>query len=83
MSCETTRKFQIFKYGKQSLKRIHPHFNWPVRQTMSELQPLSKKKRQIVIVQKKVITLGSFERGSVEWEEEIISKKFAEEHLKS
>ena len=51
--------------------------------TLSELQRL---KRQFVIVHKKVITLGSIERGAVNWEEESIAKKFVEfleEHLKS
>ena len=51
--------------------------------TLSELQRL---KRQFVIVHKKVITLGSIERGTVHWEEESIAKKFVEfieEHLKS
>jgi len=51
--------------------------------TLSELQRL---KRQFVIVHKKVITLGSIERGTVDWEEESIAKKFVEfieEHLKS
>jgi protein KTI12 len=51
--------------------------------TLSELQRL---KRQFVIVHKKVITLGSIERGTIDWEEESIAKKFVEfieEHLKS
>ena len=51
--------------------------------TQSELQRL---KRQFVIVHKKVIILGSIERGTVDWEEESIAKKFVEfieEHLKS
>jgi protein KTI12 len=51
--------------------------------TLSELQRL---KRQFVIVHKKVITLGSIERGAFDWEEESIAKKFVEfieEHLKS
>jgi protein KTI12 len=51
--------------------------------TLSELQRL---KRQFVIVHRKVITLGTIERGTVDWEEESIGKKFVEfveEHLKS
>jgi protein KTI12 len=39
-----------------------------------------------VIVHKKVITLGTIERGTVGWEKENIAKKFVEfieEHLKS
>lgn len=51
--------------------------------TLSELQRL---KRQFVIVHKKVITLGTIERGTVDWEEEGIAKKFVEfigEHLRS
>ena len=51
--------------------------------TLSELQRL---KRQFVIVHKKMITLGTIERGTIDWEEESIAKKFVEfveEHLKS
>jgi protein KTI12 len=39
-----------------------------------------------VIVHKQVITLGTIERGTVDWEEESIAKKFVEfveEYLKS
>ncbi|KAF8161042.1 chromatin associated protein KTI12 [Crassisporium funariophilum] len=50
--------------------------------TLSELQRL---KRQFVTVHKKAITLGTTERGTVDWEEEIVSKKFSayvEENLR-
>jgi len=50
--------------------------------TLSELQRL---KRQFVTVHKKAITLGTTEKGSVDWDEESLGSKFAiylEEHLK-
>ncbi|KAF8070212.1 chromatin associated protein KTI12 [Lyophyllum atratum] len=51
--------------------------------TLSELQRL---KRQFVTVHKKAITLGTTEKGAVDWGEESIASKFVtylEEHIKS
>lgn len=51
--------------------------------TLSELQ---RRKRQFVTVHKKAITLGTTEKGAVDWSEENIAQKFAqylEEHLYS
>lgn len=51
--------------------------------TLSELQRL---KRQFVTVHKKAITLGTTEKGAVDWREEGITSKFVtylEEHWKS
>ncbi|KAG6862217.1 hypothetical protein C0995_002147 [Termitomyces sp. Mi166 len=51
--------------------------------TLSELQRL---KRQFVMVHKKAITLGTTEKGAVNWDEESIAGKFVtylEEHVKS
>lgn len=42
--------------------------------TLSELQRL---KRQFVAIHKKAITLGTTEKGAVDWEEENIANKFA------
>lgn len=42
--------------------------------TLSELQRL---KRQFVTVHKKAITLGTTEKGAVDWSEESIADKFA------
>ncbi|PPQ70687.1 hypothetical protein CVT24_000169 [Panaeolus cyanescens] len=50
--------------------------------TLAELQRL---KRQFITVHKKAITLGTTERGSVDWEEEKIGDKFIiylEEHIR-
>lgn len=50
--------------------------------TLSELQRL---KRQFVTVHKKAITLGTTEKGTVDWSEESIAAKFVtylEENLK-
>ncbi|PPQ68210.1 hypothetical protein CVT25_015042 [Psilocybe cyanescens] len=50
--------------------------------TLSELQRL---KRQFVMVHKKAITLGTTERGAVDWREENIGQKFVqyvEEHAR-
>jgi protein KTI12 len=50
--------------------------------TLSELQRL---KRQFVTVHKKAITLGTTERGAVDWAEESVANKFVtylEENLK-
>ena len=41
--------------------------------TLSELQRL---KRQFVTIHKKAITLGTTEKGSVDWNEESVAKKF-------
>lgn len=64
-------------------RNVNQYITLPPRNiTLSELQRL---KRQFVIVHKKVITLGTIERGTVDWEEESIAKKFVEfieEHLK-
>ena len=43
--------------------------------TLSELQRV---KRQFVTVHKKAITLGTTERGAVDWSEESVAKKFAD-----
>ncbi|KAL0068714.1 kti12, chromatin associated [Marasmius tenuissimus] len=51
--------------------------------TLSELQ---RCKRQFVTVHKKAITLGTTEKGQVDWSEEAVAEKFVaylEEHLKS
>lgn len=51
--------------------------------TLSELQRL---KRQFVTVHKKAITLGTTEKGAVNWAEDSITSKFVtylEENLKS
>ena len=50
--------------------------------TLSELQRL---KRQFVTVHKKAITLGTTEKGTVDWGEESVTHKFVtylEDHLK-
>lgn len=50
--------------------------------TLSELQRL---KRQFVAVHKKAITLGSTERGAVDWSEECVAEKlvvYLEENIK-
>jgi len=50
--------------------------------TLSELQRL---KRQFVTVHRKAITLGTTEKGSVDWDAENVASKFVtylEEHLK-
>jgi protein KTI12 len=43
--------------------------------TLSELQ---RYKRQFVTVHKKAITLGSTEKGTVDWDEESVAKKFVD-----
>lgn len=51
--------------------------------TLSELQRL---KRQFVTIHRKAITLGTTEKGSVDWEEGSVAHKFGvyvEEHVKS
>ena len=46
----------------------------PRNVTLSELQRL---KRQFVTVHKKAITLGTIEKGQVDWSEESVANKFA------
>ena len=62
---------------------LHPRISLPARNlTLSELQ---RYKRQFVTVHKKAITLGSTEKGAVNWSEESIVDKFVaylEENLK-
>ncbi|KAK0463552.1 chromatin associated protein KTI12 [Desarmillaria tabescens] len=62
---------------------LKPKVHLPARNlTLSELQRL---KRQFVTVHKKAITLGTTERGHVDWHEDKIAEKFVvylEEHLK-
>ncbi|KAI0705045.1 chromatin associated protein KTI12 [Cerioporus squamosus] len=54
---------------------LKPKVNLPSRNvTLSELQRL---KRQFVTVHKKAITLGTTEKGAVDWSEESIADKFA------
>ena len=51
--------------------------------TLSELQ---RCKRQFVTVHKKAITLGTIEKGQVDWGEEAVAEKFVaylEEHLRA
>ncbi|KAK7692458.1 hypothetical protein QCA50_004083 [Cerrena zonata] len=63
---------------------LKPRVSLPSRNiTLSELQRL---KRQFVTVHKKAITLGTVEKGVVDWSEESVADKFAayiEENLKS
>lgn len=62
---------------------LKPSLTLPARNvTLSELQRL---KRQFVTVNKKAITLGTTEKGAMDWSEESIADKFAayvEENLK-
>ncbi|KAI0769751.1 chromatin associated protein KTI12 [Trametes elegans] len=54
---------------------LKPRVNLPPRNiTLSELQRL---KRQFVTVHKKAITLGTTEKGAVDWSEQSIADKFA------
>jgi len=53
----------------------------PRNVTQSEMQRM---KRQFVTVHKKAITLGTTERGAVDWDEDNVGRKFVEyiaEHL--
>jgi len=63
---------------------LKPSIALPPRNiTLSELQRL---KRQFVTVHKKAITLGTTEKGAVDWGEKSITSKFVtylEEHIKS
>jgi protein KTI12 len=55
----------------------------PRNVTLSELQRI---KRQFVTVNKKAITLGTIEKGAVDWSEERIAEKFSayvEDNVKS
>ncbi|KAL5523665.1 hypothetical protein ACEPAG_7838 [Sanghuangporus baumii] len=62
---------------------LKPKVRLPARNiTLSELQRL---KRQFVTIHKKAITLGSTEKGTVDWSEEKVAEKFVvylEENLK-
>lgn len=62
---------------------LKPRVTLPARAlTLSELQRL---KRQFVTVHKKAITLGTTEKGAVDWSEESIAGKFVaylEENLR-
>jgi protein KTI12 len=60
---------------KLSLSATHnPDITLPARNlTLSELQRL---KRQFVTVHKKAVTLGTTEKGAVDWDEESIANKF-------
>jgi protein KTI12 len=62
---------------------VKPRITLPPRNiTLSELQRL---RRQFVTIHKKAITLGTTEKGEVEWSEERIADKFVlylEENLK-
>ena len=61
-----------------------PTINLPSRNvTLSELQRI---KRQFVTVHKKAITLGTTEKGAVDWSDKSIADKFVlyiEENLKA
>ncbi|CAL1706625.1 unnamed protein product [Somion occarium] len=63
---------------------LKPRIDLPFRSiTLSELQRM---KRQFVTVHKKAITLGTVEKGAVDWSEKSIADKFAayiEENLKA
>jgi protein KTI12 len=72
--------------GRLNLKpsaTLKPQIILPSRNiTLSELQRL---KRQFVTVHKKAITLGTTEKGMVDWAEDSITSKFViylEENLK-
>ena len=54
---------------------VKPTINLPSRNvTLSELQRV---KRQFVTIHKKAITLGTTEKGAVDWSEDSIADKFA------
>lgn len=63
---------------------VRPTITLPARNvTLSELQRV---KRQFVTVNKKAITLGTTEKGAVDWSDESIAGKFVlyiEENLKA
>ena len=55
---------------------LKPRVTLPARSlTLSELQRM---KRQFVTVQKKAITLGTVEKGMVDWSEESVASKFVD-----
>ena len=55
---------------------LKPQVTLPARSlTLSELQRM---KRQFVTVQKKAITLGTVEKGMVDWGEGSIAEKFVD-----
>jgi protein KTI12 len=55
---------------------LKPRLTLPARSlTASELQRM---KRQFVTVQKKAITLGTVEKGTVDWSEESVAQRFVE-----
>lgn len=55
-------------------EQLKPRVVMPCRNvTLSELQRL---KRQFVTIHKKAITLGTTEKGAVDWSEEKIADKF-------
>jgi protein KTI12 len=55
---------------------LKPQLTLPARSlTLSELQRM---KRQFVTVHKKAITLGTVEKGSVDWSEESVAQKFVD-----
>jgi protein KTI12 len=62
---------------------VKPRITLPPRNiTLSELQRL---RRQFVTIHKKAITLGTIEKGEVDWSEERIADKFVlylEENVK-
>jgi len=62
---------------------VKPHISLPARNvTLSELQRI---KRQFVTVHKKAITLGTTEKGAVDWSEGSVANKFGmyiEENLR-
>ena len=66
------------------LNGVRPTITLPARNvTLSELQRV---KRQFVTVNKKAITLGTTEKGAVDWSDESIAGKFVlyiEENLKA
>jgi protein KTI12 len=55
---------------------LKPRVTLPARSlTQSELQRM---KRQFVMVHKKAITLGTVEKGVVDWSEESVAEKFVD-----
>ena len=55
---------------------LKPRVTLPARSlTLSELQRM---RRQFVTVQKKAITLGTVEKGTVDWSEEGVAQRFVD-----
>lgn len=55
---------------------LKPRVTLPARSlTLSEVQ---RKRRQFVTVQKKAITLGTVEKGTVDWSEEGVAQRFVD-----